>query len=161
MAFTLGIDYGTNSVRALFVDVSDGRELATCVVDYPSGKQGILLDPRDANVARQGHTSYADVTGCTMYVAGSSQACALGPAISSAVLAGPKKGGYADFHSAQQAMTSLKPVSYSPKPENQTIYNQLYVLYRQLHDAFGGISKCAELSGAMKELIHIKEEQVR
>src|ERR1700693_3196113 len=53
MAFTLGIDCGTNSVRALFVDVSDGRELATCVVDYPSGKQGILLDSRDANLARQ------------------------------------------------------------------------------------------------------------
>jgi L-ribulokinase len=58
-------------------------------------------------------------------------------------------------------MTSLKPVSYSPKPENQAIYNQLYVLYRQLHDAFGGISKCADLSGVMKELIHIKEEQTR
>src|SRR5260370_19738189 len=53
MSFPLGIDYGTNSVRALFVDVSDGRELATCVIDYPSGKQGILLDPRDANLARQ------------------------------------------------------------------------------------------------------------
>ena len=57
MAFTLGIDYGTNSVRALFVDVSDGRELAACVIDYPSGKQGILLDPRDANLARQRFTS--------------------------------------------------------------------------------------------------------
>jgi L-ribulokinase len=56
-------------------------------------------------------------------------------------------------------MTSLKPVSYSPKPENQAIYKRLYVLYRQLHDAFGGISKCADLSGVMKELIHIKEEQ--
>jgi ribulose kinase len=53
MSFTLGIDYGTNSVRALFVDVSDGRELAACVIDYPSGKQGILFDPRDANLARQ------------------------------------------------------------------------------------------------------------
>jgi len=53
MAFTLGIDYGTNSVRALLVDVSNGRELATCVVDYPSGKQGILLDSRDAHLARQ------------------------------------------------------------------------------------------------------------
>ena len=57
MAFTLGIDYGTNSVRALFVDVSDGRELAACVIDYPSGKQGILFDPRDANLARQRFTS--------------------------------------------------------------------------------------------------------
>jgi len=49
----------------------------------------------------------------------------------------------------------------SPKPENQAIYNQLYALYRQLHDAFGGISKRADLSGVMKELIHIKEEQTR
>jgi L-ribulokinase len=104
---------------------------------------------------------YSDVTGCTMYIASSSQACALGSAISAAVLAGPGKGGYADFHSAQKAMTSLKPVSYSPKPENQAIYNQLYPLYRQLHDAFGGISKCADLSGVMKELIQIKEVQTR
>ena len=56
MAFTLGIDYGTNSVRALFVDVSDGRELATCVVDYASGKHGILLDSRNANAHLAGNT---------------------------------------------------------------------------------------------------------
>ena len=102
---------------------------------------------------------YADVTGCTMYIVSSSQACALGSAISAAVLAGPEKGGYADFHSAQAAMTSLKPVSYNPKPEHQSIYNRLYALYRQLHDAFGGINKCADLSGVMKDLIQIKEEQ--
>jgi len=30
--------------------------------------------------------------------------------------------------------------------------------YNQLHDAFGGISKCADFSGVMKELIKIKEE---
>ena len=102
---------------------------------------------------------YADVTGCTMYIVSSSQACALGSAISAAVLAGPEKGGYADFHSAQAAMTSLKPVSYSPKPEQQSVYNRLYALYRQLHDAFGGINKCADLSGVMKDLIQIKEEQ--
>ena len=100
---------------------------------------------------------YADVTGCTMYITSSSQACALGSAISAAVLAGPEKGGYGDFHSAQQVMTSLKPISYDPKPENQAIYDQLYALYRQLHDAFGGTSKCADLSSVMKELIHIKE----
>ncbi|HEY5895608.1 MAG TPA: ribulokinase [Chthoniobacterales bacterium] len=104
---------------------------------------------------------YADVTGCTMYVASSSQACALGSAIAAAVLAGPEKGGYADFRSAQQAMTSLKPVSYSPRPDDQAIYDRLYVLYRQLHDAFGGITKCADLSRVMKELIDIKEETTR
>src|SRR5258706_9082653 len=53
MAFTLGIDYGTNSVRAIIVDCSNGREIASCVVDYPSGEHGILVDPKDHNLARQ------------------------------------------------------------------------------------------------------------
>jgi ribulose kinase len=44
MSFTPGIDYGTHSVRALVVDVRDGRELGAVVVDYPSGKEGILLN---------------------------------------------------------------------------------------------------------------------
>ena len=104
---------------------------------------------------------YADVTGCTMQVAGSSQACALGAAISAAVLAGPAKGGHADFPTAQRAMTSLKEVSYKPIPENKAVYDRLYRLYRQLHDAFGGVEKSADLSRVMKDLIKIKGEQNR
>ncbi len=53
MAYSLGIDYGTNSVRALVVDCKDGRELAAAVFHYPSGQQGILLDPADHHLARQ------------------------------------------------------------------------------------------------------------
>jgi L-ribulokinase len=75
-----------------------------------------------------------------------------------AIIFSARKVSHGHFRSAQQAMTSLKPVSYSPKPENQAIYKQLYALYRKLHDAFGGISKRADLSGVMKELMHIKEE---
>jgi len=104
---------------------------------------------------------YADVTGCTMYVAGSEQTCALGSAISAAVLAGPEKGGHADFAAAQQAMTSLKPVQYDPVPESQKVYQQLFLLYRQLHDAFGGVNRQADLSAVMKDLIRIREEQAR
>lgn len=96
---------------------------------------------------------YADVTGCTMQVAGSGQACALGSAVSAAVLA----GAHADFASAQAAMTSLKDAHYEPKPENVRVYDQLYALYRQLHDAFGGVNKSADLSGVMKVLIDLKE----
>ena len=51
--FTLGIDFGTNSVRALVVRCADGAEIVTAVVNYPSGHQGVLLDPRDHNLARQ------------------------------------------------------------------------------------------------------------
>ena len=52
-AFTIGLDYGTNSVRALLVRCADGAEVATSVFEYPSGHQGVLLDEHDDNVARQ------------------------------------------------------------------------------------------------------------
>jgi len=59
MDASLGIDYGTNSVRALIVDCSNGAELGGCVVDYPSGHhpsghQGVLLDRANHRRARHG-----------------------------------------------------------------------------------------------------------
>jgi L-ribulokinase len=59
--FALGVDYGTNSCRALVVDADDGREVATHVSPYPSGTLGILLDDRDPNLARQNPADYLDV----------------------------------------------------------------------------------------------------
>jgi L-ribulokinase len=35
--YALGLDYGTESARALLVDVADGREAATAVMEYPDG----------------------------------------------------------------------------------------------------------------------------
>jgi L-ribulokinase len=102
---------------------------------------------------------YADVTGCTMLVAGSSQACALGSAVSAAVLAGPGRGGHADFKSAEKSMTSLRDVQYTPDPKSKATYDELYTLYRKLHDAFGGLNRAADLSGVMKDLIRIREQQ--
>jgi L-ribulokinase len=102
---------------------------------------------------------YADVTGCTMQVARSGQACAVGAAVAASVLAGAAKGGHSDFRSAQNAMTGVKEISYQPIKQNQEIYQRLYQLYRKLHDAFGGVTKQADLSGVMKELITIREQQ--
>lgn len=58
MSYALGVDYGTNSVRALIVDTASGAEVATTVVPYPSGEAGILLDPADPNLARQNPADY-------------------------------------------------------------------------------------------------------
>ncbi len=96
---------------------------------------------------------YADVTGCTMLVAGSSQACALGAAVAAAVLA----GAHRDFPAAERAMTSLKKIRYQPRPAARQVYERLYVLYRQLHDSLGGLNKSADLSRVMKDLLAIKE----
>lgn len=98
---------------------------------------------------------YADVTGCTMQVAGSSQACALGSAISAAVLAGAHK----TFAAAQEAMTSIQPKQYQPDSANRQVYERLYKLYRQLHDSLGGVNKAADLSRVMKDLLEIKHAQ--
>lgn len=58
--YALGLDYGTNSVRALIVDVIDGRELASAVWNYTYGIQGVILSD-DPNLARQHPADY--VTG--------------------------------------------------------------------------------------------------
>jgi len=52
-AYVLGLDFGTNSARALIVDPRTGAEVATAVAAYPSGEAGIILDRKDPNVARQ------------------------------------------------------------------------------------------------------------
>lgn len=56
--YSIGIDFGTNSVRALVVDAANGKEIGSAVVEYPSGKEGILLDPKDHNLARQSPLDY-------------------------------------------------------------------------------------------------------
>ena len=58
--YTLGLDYGTNSVRSIIVNTANGREVATAVWNYSHGTQGVILS-RDPNLARQHPADY--VTG--------------------------------------------------------------------------------------------------
>jgi L-ribulokinase len=58
--YALGLDYGTQSVRALVADTRTGEEIGTGVYEYPSGTGGILLDAGDPNLARQDPQDYLD-----------------------------------------------------------------------------------------------------
>lgn len=60
--YALGLDYGTNSVRALLVDCHDGTEIGVSVVNFPSGESGVLLDPNDPLLARQNPADYLTCT---------------------------------------------------------------------------------------------------
>ena len=100
---------------------------------------------------------YADVTGREMKISRSAQTCALGSAIAAAVVAGKKVGGYDSFADAQKAMCGVKDSIYKPNQQNHQTYQQLYKLYKQLHDVFGLTDTKEPLANVMKELLIIKE----
>jgi L-ribulokinase len=102
---------------------------------------------------------YADVLGQPMLVAGSPQTPALGAAISAAVTAGAAAGGYDDWTEAQERMTSIKDTQFTPDPAACAVYKELYGIYRELHDAFGGVrdERPAEFGTMMKRLLALKD----
>jgi L-ribulokinase len=101
---------------------------------------------------------YADVLGQPMLVAGSPQTPALGAAISAAVAAGESAGGHATFEAAQAKMTALKDTRFEPDARAHAVYDELYALYRELHDTFGGVAGArADLGTVMKRLLAVRE----
>lgn len=104
---------------------------------------------------------YADAIGLPMYIAGSPQTPALGAAISSAVAAGAKAGGFDTFEEAQARMTSLAPQAFQPDPSAMSVYDELYSLYTELHDGFGGVDDArTDYATFMKRLLAIRERAV-
>ena len=103
---------------------------------------------------------YADVLNQPMLIAGSAQTPALGSAIAAAVTAGAAKGGHATFEAAQKKMTTLKEKRFLPRPAAAKVYDELYGLYRELHDAFGAVAGAkGDLGTLMKRLLAIRERE--
>ena len=104
---------------------------------------------------------YADVLARPMLVAGSDQTPALGSAVSAAVAAGAEAGGYDSFEEGRDAMTSLKDERFEPNPDATAVYDELYALYMELHDTFGGVSRDADLGTLMKRLLALRDRVLR
>ena len=101
---------------------------------------------------------YADVLGQPMLIAGSPQTPALGAAVAAAVTAGSAVGGHDEWTAAQDRMTTLKAKRFEPRPAARQVYDELYAIYRELHDAFGGVPGGShDLGSLMKRLLDIKE----
>ncbi len=58
--YVIGLDFGTNSVRALIDDVSDGNELATHVYNYRDGVEGVIIDNTNPHLARQNPADWVE-----------------------------------------------------------------------------------------------------
>lgn len=63
--YSIGLDYGTNSVRCLIVNTRNGREVGTAVWEYAHGTHGVILS-RDPNLARQHPADY--ITGAEITI---------------------------------------------------------------------------------------------
>jgi L-ribulokinase len=96
---------------------------------------------------------YADVIGRPMKISRSAQTCALGAAIAGAVAA----GRFENYNAAQGAMTGLKETVYEPNAEAHAVYQELYAVYRKLHDAFGTPDWQGNLFDVMKTLLDIRD----
>ena len=129
--YAVGVDYGTNSVRTLIVDINCGGI---------AEKNPLVMQ------------IFADVCSRPMRISRSAQTCALGAAIFGAVAA----GAHPTVEAAQAKMTGVKDVVYHPIPENVAAYQELYKIYRSLHDAFGTESSSGSLFHVMKDLIAIR-----
>ena len=89
------------------------------------------------------------------------------------MVAGAAAGGYATFEEAQGKMTSLKPGAFEPNPAAVKVYNEIYGMYRELHDTFGGVAQrrrsgdaaagvasAVNLGTLMKRLLALRERIV-
>ncbi len=101
---------------------------------------------------------YADVFGKTMELSRSSQTAALGAAIAGSVAAGPEAGGYSTCEEAMEHMTGVHEAVYEPIAGHAEVYDRLYQLYKEVHDAFGVEGQQADLYPVMKQLLQIKDE---
>ncbi len=64
---------------------------------------------------------YADVMGRPVMISRSDQTCALGAAMSGAVVAGAAAGGHDSFDSAVTRMTGVQDRVFRPDPERQAV----------------------------------------
>jgi L-ribulokinase len=76
----------------------------------------------------------ADITGRPVSVAASRQTPALGSAMFAAVAAGPESGGHGSIVEASAAMAHLGEDEYLPTETDEAVYDDLYGIYRDLHD---------------------------
>lgn len=95
---------------------------------------------------------YADVMNRPIQISSSLQTCALGSAVAAAVVA----KAHPDFGSAVKAMTSVQDKIYTPNAGANAVYEKLFKLYRQLHDAFG-TSASMNIGNVMKDLLSIRD----
>ena len=168
--FAIGLDYGTNSVRAVIVDLADGTEVTNTVHDYPSGDEGVLLDPTDPNLARQNPADY--IEGFCRSVGAAVRAAKKHRGFKPENVVGigvdttgstpiPVDAEGTPLAAQRRFEKNLAAHAWLWKDHTSAAaatYARLYPLYRRLHDAFGVPGSQDPVGEVTKELIAIRNQ---
>ena len=120
MSYTIGVDYGTDSVRALVVDTRTGREMGTHVFEYPRWKAGLYCDPA-SNRFRQHPLDYLE--GLEVSIVGALEQCE--PGVAEEVV-----GISVDTTGSTPVAVNQKGVPLSLLPEFKENPNAMFVLWK-------------------------------
>ncbi|MDR0896207.1 MAG: ribulokinase [Prevotellaceae bacterium] len=137
MNYVIGLDYGTDSARALVVNAQTGEAIATAVHYYPRWKQGLYCNPA-ANRYRQHPQDYVDVLEATV-----KEALAKCPAGTAAQVVGIAF----DTTGSTPAFTDSTGTPLAMLPEFADNPNAMFVLWKD-HTA---IQEAAEINKACSE----------
>ena len=134
--YVIGLDYGTDSCRAVIVDADTGSEIASSVKYYPRWKRGQYCNPQ-ANQYRQHPLDYLDTL-----VASVREALAASPAGT----AGQVVGLAFDTTGSTPVMTDAAGTPLSLLPEFAENPNAMFVLWKD-HTA---VAEAAEINQLAK-----------
>ncbi|MGQ1787388.1 ribulokinase [Saccharicrinis sp. GN24d3] len=101
---------------------------------------------------------YADVLQRPIYISKNLETVALGAAIFGAYAAMKENDGFKSIEEVQDRVCQLEEEYYKPDSKAKLVYNKLYKIFCQLHDAFGVEGESTDLYPVMKELIQIKKD---
>lgn len=137
MSYVIGLDYGTDSVRALIVNTANGKEVSTAVEYYPRWKKGMYCDPIN-NQFRQHPLDYVEC---------------LEKAVKKAIKAAPQriakkiKGIAVDTTGSTPVAVDSKGIPLALKPRFAENPNAMFVLWKD-HTA---IQEAAEINAHCKK----------
>jgi L-ribulokinase len=137
MKYLIGLDYGTDSCRAVIVDAADGREIASAVSYYPRWAEGKYCDPAK-NQYRQHPADYIEVMKSSIRKALDD---------SPAGVAGQVVGIAFDTTGSTPVLTDKQGTPLALLPELADNPNAMFVLWKD-HTA---IKEAAEINKLSKE----------
>jgi len=134
--YVIGLDYGTDSVRALVVDTGNGETVGTSVFEYPRWKKGLFCDPSE-NRFRQHPLDY--IEGLEQSIKGALKDL-------STEIINNIKGITVDTTGSTPVAVDRQGVPLSMKPEFNNDPDAMFVLWKD-HTAVKEAAEINDLSG--------------